>query len=44
MEWGAAIRLKCSPHNAILQQLGFLGNVISGFGSAAKVDTDLFVR
>ena len=37
-------KMRAIPHNAILQQLGFLGNVISGFGSAAKVDTDLFVR
>ena len=37
-------KIRAIPHNAILQQLGFLGNVISGFGSAASIDTDLFVR
>ena len=37
-------KMRAIPHNAILQQLGFLGNVISGFGSAANIDTDLFVR
>ena len=37
-------KMRAIPHNAILQQLGFLGNVISGFGSAASIDTDLFVR
>jgi phosphoenolpyruvate carboxylase len=31
------------PHNAILQQLGFLTNVISGMGSAAQLDTEKFV-
>ena len=37
-------KMRAIPHNAILQQLGFLGNVISGFGSAANINTDLFVR
>ena len=37
-------KMRAIPHNAILQQLGFLGNVISGFGSAANIDTDLFAR
>ena len=37
-------KMRAIPHNAILQQLGFLGNVISGFGSAAHIDTDLFAR
>ena len=36
-------KMRAIPHNAILQQLGFLGNVISGFGSAANIDKDLFV-
>ena len=37
-------KIRAIPHNAILQQLGFLGNVISGFGSAASIDTDLFAK
>ena len=41
---GDPSKMRAIPHNAILQQLGFLGNVISGFGSAANIDTDLFVR
>ena len=35
-------KMRAIPHNAILQQLGFLANVISGFGSAAQIDADQF--
>ena len=35
-------KIRAIPHNAILQQLGFLTNVISGFGSAASIDRDVF--
>jgi len=35
-------KIRAIPHNAILQQLGFLAVVISGIGSAARVDTDQF--
>ena len=37
-------KMRAIPHNAILQQLGFLANVISGFGSAAQIDADQFVE
>ena len=37
-------KMRAIPHNAILQQLGFLANVISGFGSAAEIDTDQFAE
>ena len=37
-------KMRAIPHNAILQQLGFLANVISGFGSAAEIDADQFVE
>jgi phosphoenolpyruvate carboxylase len=34
--------MRAIPHNAILQQLGFLANVISGLGSAASIDAEVF--
>lgn len=33
-------KIRAIPHNAILQQLGYLANVIGGFGHAAMVDLD----
>lgn len=36
-------KMRAIPHNAILQQLGFLANVISGMGSAARLDTEQFL-
>ena len=35
-------KMRAIPHNAILQQLGFLANVISGLGSAASIDAEVF--
>lgn len=35
-------KIRAIPHNAILQQLGFLAIVISGMGSAARIDTERF--
>lgn len=35
-------RIRAITHNAILQQLGFLANVISGLGHAATVDLEEF--
>ena len=37
-------KMRAIPHNAILQQLGFLANVISGFGGAAQIDTEQFTK
>jgi phosphoenolpyruvate carboxylase len=37
-------RIRAIAHNAILQQVGFLANVISGMGRAATVDIDEFVE
>ena len=36
--------MRAIPHNAILQQMGFLLNVISGFGSSVRYDRELFVE
>ena len=36
-------KIRAIAHNAILQQLGFLANVISGMGRAATVDFEEFV-
>lgn len=36
-------KIRAIPHNAILQQFGYLANVIGGFGHAAMVDLDSFV-
>ncbi len=36
--------IRAIPHNAILQQLGFLVNVISGFGKASFLDLDQFLE
>lgn len=33
-------KIRAIPHNAILQQLGYLANVIGGLGHAAMVDLD----
>ncbi|NBR02473.1 MAG: hypothetical protein EBT94_05020 [Alphaproteobacteria bacterium] len=37
-------KIRAIAHNAILQQIGFLANVISGMGRAATVDIDEFVE
>ena len=37
-------KIRAIAHNAILQQLGFLANVISGMGHAATVDVEEFVE
>ena len=37
-------KIRAIPHNAILQQLGFLAIVISGIGSAANVDAEQFAE
>ena len=37
-------KIRAIPHNAILQQLGFLANVISGMGSAACINVEQFVE
>ena len=37
-------KIRAIPHNAILQQLGFLAIVISGMGNAAQIDTDRFAE
>ena len=37
-------KMRAIPHNAILQQLGFLVNVISGFGGAAQIDREQFLK
>ena len=40
---GPALRkIRAIPHNAILQQLGYLVNVLGGFGAAARSDMDAF--
>ncbi len=36
--------IRAIPHNANLQQLGFLVNVISGFGKSALLDLDQFLE
>ena len=37
-------KMRAIPHNAILQQLGFLANVISGMGSAAYINSEHFLE
>ena len=37
-------KIRAIPHNAILQQLGFLAIVISGMGTAAQIDTERFAE
>ena len=37
-------KMRAIPHNAILQQLGFLANVISGMGSAAHINSEHFLE
>ena len=37
-------KMRAIPHNAILQQLGFLAVVISGMGTAAHTDLERFVE
>ena len=39
----SAAEMRAIPHNAILQQMGFLLNIISGFGSAVRYDKERFV-
>lgn len=40
----AAAKMRAIPHNAILQQMGFLANVVSGFGTAIRDDKEQFAR
>lgn len=40
----AAAKMRAIPHNALLQQMGFLANVVSGFGTAIRDDKDQFAR
>ncbi|WOI53770.1 phosphoenolpyruvate carboxylase [Parvularcula sp. LCG005] len=35
-------RIRAIPHNAILQQMGFLANILGGVGSAIAVEPDAF--
>ncbi len=37
-------KIRAIPHNAILQQLGFLANVISGMGTAAYTNIEQFAE
>ncbi len=39
----SAAEMRAIPHNAILQQMGFLLNIISGFGSAVRYDRERFI-
>ena len=38
----AAAKMRAIPHNALLQQQGFLANVISGLGTAVRDDKEQF--
>lgn len=40
---GNPSQMRAIPHNAILQQLGYLANVVSGVGSSVGEETDRFV-
>ena len=40
----AAAKMRAIPHNALLQQFGFLANVISGFGTALHTDKEQFAK
>ena len=44
MERADPSKMRAIPHNAILQQLGFLAVVISGMGTAAQSDKERFVE
>ena len=44
MERADPSKMRAIPHNAILQQLGFLAVVISGMGTAAHIDRERFVE
>lgn len=44
MERGDPSKIRAIPHNAILQQLGFLAVVISGMGTAANIDRERFIE
>ena len=37
-------KIRAIPHNAVLQQLGFLANVISGMGNAAYINSEQFLE
>ena len=37
-------KMRAIPHNALLQQLGFLAIVVSGIGSAAHIDSERFAE
>ena len=43
-ERGDPSKIRAIPHNAILQQLGFLAIVVSGIGTAANVDREQFTE
>lgn len=40
----AAAKMRAIPHNGVLQQLGFVANVISGFGTALLYDKEQFAE
>ncbi|MBO6550281.1 MAG: phosphoenolpyruvate carboxylase [Rhizobiales bacterium] len=40
----AAAKMRAIPHNGVLQQFGFLANVISGFGTALLYDKEQFAN
>ena len=44
MERADPSKMRAIPHNAILQQLGYLAVVISGMGTAAQIDPERFVE
>ncbi|WP_179188595.1 phosphoenolpyruvate carboxylase [Kiloniella majae] len=41
---GHPSQIRAIPHNAILQQLGYLANTAGGFGTAISRDLDAFVK
>ena len=40
----AAAKMRAIPHNGVLQQFGFVANVISGFGTALLYDKEQFAN
>ena len=44
MERADPSKIRAIPHNAILQQLGYLAVVISGMGTAAHIDRERFIE
>ncbi len=41
---GNPARMRAIPNNAILQQFGYIANVVAGLGDATKFDRDAFVN